>query len=56
VIHSVNLLVVKVWEKSDQTNILDALLVLLQAILLPTARSPRFSELVRKKLYLWRMA
>uniref|UniRef100_A0A8D0L3G1 Cytoskeleton associated protein 5 n=1 Tax=Sphenodon punctatus TaxID=8508 RepID=A0A8D0L3G1_SPHPU len=53
VIRSVNLLVVKVLEKSDQTNILSALLVLLQDSLLATARSPKFSELVMKCL--WRM-
>jgi len=48
VIRSVNLLVVKVLEKSDQTNILSALLVLLQDSLLATASSPKFSELVMK--------
>ncbi|NXF89408.1 CKAP5 protein, partial [Eubucco bourcierii] len=54
VIRSVNLLVVKVLEKSDQTNILSALLVLLQDSLLATAsQSPKFSELVMKCL--WRM-
>ncbi|XP_066107509.1 cytoskeleton-associated protein 5 isoform X2 [Saccopteryx bilineata] len=53
VIRSVNLLVVKVLEKSDQTNILSALLVLLQDSLLTTANSPKFSELVMKCL--WRM-
>ncbi|NP_083713.2 cytoskeleton-associated protein 5 isoform 2 [Mus musculus] len=53
VIRSVNLLVVKVLEKSDQTNILSALLVLLQDSLLATASSPKFSELVMKCL--WRM-
>ncbi|KAM6311968.1 cytoskeleton-associated protein 5 isoform 2-T2 [Aegotheles albertisi] len=53
VIRSVNLLVVKVLEKSDQTNILSALLVLLQDSLLATANSPKFSELVMKCL--WRM-
>ncbi|NWU97847.1 CKAP5 protein, partial [Upupa epops] len=54
VIRSVNLLVVKVLEKSDQTNILSALLVLLQESLLATAsQSPKFSELVMKCL--WRM-
>ncbi|MGH0185066.1 UNVERIFIED_CONTAM: hypothetical protein FKN15_017031 [Acipenser sinensis] len=47
-IRSVNLLVVKVLEKSDQTNILSALLVLLQDSLLATASSPKFSELVMK--------
>ncbi|XP_053545283.1 cytoskeleton-associated protein 5-A [Bombina bombina] len=53
VVRSVNLLVVKVLEKSDQTNILSALLVLLQDSLLATAISPKFSELVMKCL--WRM-
>ncbi|XP_029438954.1 cytoskeleton-associated protein 5 isoform X2 [Rhinatrema bivittatum] len=53
VIRSVNLLVVKVLEKSDQTNILSALLVLLQDSLLATASSLTFSELVMKCL--WRM-
>lgn len=53
VIRSVNLLVVKVLEKSDQTNILSALLVLLQDSLLATATSPKYSELVMKCL--WRM-
>ncbi|XP_048112966.1 cytoskeleton-associated protein 5 isoform X1 [Alosa alosa] len=52
-IRSVNLLVVRVLEKSDQTNILSALLVLLQDSLLTTAGSPMFSELVMKCL--WRM-
>lgn len=49
VIRSVNLLVVKVSEKSDQTGILSAL-VLLQGSLLATASSPKFSELVMKCL------
>uniref|UniRef100_A0A8C5J3H9 Cytoskeleton associated protein 5 n=1 Tax=Junco hyemalis TaxID=40217 RepID=A0A8C5J3H9_JUNHY len=53
VIRSVNLLVVKVLEKSDPTNILSALLVMLQDSLLATASSPKFSELVMKCL--WRM-
>ncbi|NXJ95831.1 CKAP5 protein, partial [Corythaixoides concolor] len=53
VIRSVNLLVLRVLEKSDQTNILSALLVLLQDSLLATASSPKFSELVMKCL--WRM-
>lgn len=53
VVRSVNLLVVKVLERSDQTNILSALLVLLQDSLLATASSPKFSELVMKCL--WRM-
>ncbi|XP_051545492.1 cytoskeleton-associated protein 5-like isoform X2 [Myxocyprinus asiaticus] len=52
-IRSVNLLVVRVLEKSDQTNILSALLVLLQDSLTSTAGSPMFSELVMKCL--WRM-
>ncbi|KAM9470532.1 cytoskeleton-associated protein 5 isoform 2-T2 [Clarias gariepinus] len=52
-IRSVNLLVVRVLEKSDQTNILSALLVLLQDSLITTAGSPMFSELVMKCL--WRM-
>ncbi|XP_041074524.1 cytoskeleton-associated protein 5-like isoform X2 [Polyodon spathula] len=52
-IRSVNLLVVRVLEKSDQTNILSALLVLLQDSLLASASSPKFSELVMKCL--WRM-
>uniref|UniRef100_A0A669PLL1 Cytoskeleton associated protein 5 n=1 Tax=Phasianus colchicus TaxID=9054 RepID=A0A669PLL1_PHACC len=53
VIRSVNLLVLRVLEKSDQTNILSALLLLLQDSLLATASSPKFSELVMKCL--WRM-
>ncbi|XP_077599193.1 cytoskeleton-associated protein 5 isoform X1 [Stigmatopora nigra] len=53
VIRSVNLLVVKVLEKSDQTNIISALLVMLQDTLVPTAGTPRFSELVMKCL--WRL-
>ncbi|XP_028649672.2 LOW QUALITY PROTEIN: cytoskeleton-associated protein 5 [Erpetoichthys calabaricus] len=52
-IRSVNLLVVKVLEKSDQTNILSALIALLQDSLLATASSPKFCELVMKCL--WRM-
>ncbi|XP_056106842.1 cytoskeleton-associated protein 5 isoform X3 [Rhinichthys klamathensis goyatoka] len=52
-IRSVNLLMVRVLEKSDQTNILSALLVLLQDSLISTAGSPMFSELVMKCL--WRM-
>ncbi|GAA6092766.1 cytoskeleton-associated protein 5 isoform X3 [Tachysurus ichikawai] len=52
-IRSVNLLVVRVLERSDQTNILSALLVLLQDSLITTAGSPMFSELVMKCL--WRM-
>ncbi|XP_016403308.1 cytoskeleton-associated protein 5-like [Sinocyclocheilus rhinocerous] len=47
-IRSVNLLVVRVLEKSDQSNILSALLVLLQDSLISTAGSPMFSELVMK--------
>ncbi|XP_061853782.1 cytoskeleton-associated protein 5 isoform X2 [Colius striatus] len=53
VIRAINFLVVKVLEKSDQTNILSALVVLLQDSLLATASSPKFSELVMKCL--WRM-
>ncbi|XP_053923572.1 cytoskeleton-associated protein 5 isoform X2 [Cuculus canorus] len=53
VIRSINFLVLKVLKKSDQTNILSALLVLLQDSLLTTASSPKFSELVMKCL--WRM-
>ncbi|XP_069714065.1 cytoskeleton-associated protein 5 isoform X3 [Phaenicophaeus curvirostris] len=53
VIRSINLLVLKVLEKSDTTNILSALLVLLQDSLLTTASSPKFSELIMKCL--WRM-
>ncbi|XP_016113974.1 cytoskeleton-associated protein 5 isoform X1 [Sinocyclocheilus grahami] len=52
-IRSVNLLVVRVLEKSDQSNVLSALLVLLQDSLISTAGSPMFSELVMKCL--WRM-
>ncbi|XP_078478550.1 cytoskeleton-associated protein 5 [Lampetra planeri] len=52
-IRSVNLLVIRVIEKSDQTNILSALLVLLQETLVTTALSPTFSELVMKCL--WRV-
>uniref|UniRef100_A0A8C7H2U5 Cytoskeleton associated protein 5 n=1 Tax=Oncorhynchus kisutch TaxID=8019 RepID=A0A8C7H2U5_ONCKI len=52
-IRSVNLLVVRVLEKSDQTNILSALLVLLQDSLTTSSGSPMFSELVMKCL--WRM-
>ncbi|TRY98078.1 hypothetical protein DNTS_023531 [Danionella cerebrum] len=52
-IRSVNLLMVRVLEKSDQTNILSALLVLLHDSLISTAGSPMFSELVMKCL--WRM-
>uniref|UniRef100_H3CGY6 Cytoskeleton associated protein 5 n=1 Tax=Tetraodon nigroviridis TaxID=99883 RepID=H3CGY6_TETNG len=53
VIRSVNLLVIRVLEKSDKTNMLSALLVLLQDSLVTTAGSPMFSELVMKCL--WRM-
>ncbi|XP_057691875.1 cytoskeleton-associated protein 5 isoform X1 [Corythoichthys intestinalis] len=53
VIRSVNLLVVRVLEKSDQTNIISALLVMLQDTLVPTTGTPRFSELVMKCL--WRL-
>uniref|UniRef100_A0A4W3JM28 Cytoskeleton associated protein 5 n=1 Tax=Callorhinchus milii TaxID=7868 RepID=A0A4W3JM28_CALMI len=54
VIRSVNLLMVKVLEKSDPTNILSSLILLLQDSLLATANnSPKFSELVMKCL--WRM-
>ncbi|KAM6973183.1 cytoskeleton-associated protein 5 [Aplochiton taeniatus] len=52
-IRSVNLLVVRVLERSDQTNILSALLVLLQDSLISSSGSPMFSELVMKCL--WRM-
>lgn len=52
-IRSVNLLVIKVLEKSDQTNIISALLVLLQEGLVTTAGPPMSSELVMKCL--WRM-
>ncbi|NWH70604.1 CKAP5 protein, partial [Piaya cayana] len=53
VIESINVLVLKVLQKSDTTNILSALLVLLQDSLLTTASSPKFSELIMKCL--WRM-
>ncbi|XP_075932423.1 cytoskeleton-associated protein 5 isoform X2 [Anarhichas minor] len=52
VIRSVNLLVIRVMEKSDQTNIYSALLVLLQDSLVTNA-SPMFCELVLKCL--WRV-
>ncbi|KAK9517304.1 hypothetical protein VZT92_025187 [Zoarces viviparus] len=52
VIRSVNLLVTRVMEKSDQTNIYSALLVLLQDSLVTNA-SPMFCELVLKCL--WRV-
>ncbi|XP_056243046.1 cytoskeleton-associated protein 5 isoform X2 [Seriola aureovittata] len=53
VIRSVNLLVIRVLEKSDQTNMISALLVLLQDSLVTTAGPPMFSELIMKCL--WRM-
>ncbi|XP_068996067.1 cytoskeleton-associated protein 5 isoform X1 [Embiotoca jacksoni] len=53
VIRSVNLLVIRVLESSDQTNMISALLVLLQDTLVTTAGSPMFSELVIKCL--WRL-
>ncbi|XP_019130039.1 cytoskeleton-associated protein 5 isoform X2 [Larimichthys crocea] len=53
VIRSVNLLVIRVLERSDQTNMISALLVLLQDSLVTTAGPPMFSELVMKCL--WRM-
>ncbi|XP_061578150.1 cytoskeleton-associated protein 5 isoform X3 [Cololabis saira] len=53
VIRSVNLLVIRVLEGSDQTNMISALLVLLQDTLVSTAGSPQFSELAMKCL--WRM-
>ncbi|XP_067356900.1 cytoskeleton-associated protein 5 isoform X3 [Channa argus] len=52
-IRSVNLLVIRVLERSDQTNMISALLVLLQDSLVTTAGPPMFSELVIKCL--WRM-
>ncbi|XP_056271762.1 cytoskeleton-associated protein 5 isoform X2 [Pseudoliparis swirei] len=52
VIRSVNMLVTRVLEKSDQTNMISALLVLLQDSLLTTA-PPMSSELIMKCL--WRM-
>ncbi|XP_041650942.1 cytoskeleton-associated protein 5 isoform X2 [Cheilinus undulatus] len=52
-IRSVNLLVIRVLEKSDQTNMISALLVLLQDSLVTTAGPPMFSDLVMKCL--WRM-
>uniref|UniRef100_A0A7N6BFJ6 TOG domain-containing protein n=1 Tax=Anabas testudineus TaxID=64144 RepID=A0A7N6BFJ6_ANATE len=52
-IRSVNLLVIRVLEKSDQTNMISALLVLLQDSLVTTAGPPMSSELVMKCL--WRM-
>ncbi|XP_061825772.1 cytoskeleton-associated protein 5 isoform X4 [Nerophis lumbriciformis] len=53
VIRSINLVIVRVLEKSDQTNITSALLVMLQDTLVSTAGSPMFSELVMKCL--WRL-
>ncbi|XP_060931884.1 cytoskeleton-associated protein 5 isoform X3 [Limanda limanda] len=52
-IKSTNVLVVRVLEKSHQTNMISALLVLLQDSLVTTAGPPKFSELVMKCL--WRM-
>uniref|UniRef100_A0A3Q3ETC6 Cytoskeleton associated protein 5 n=1 Tax=Labrus bergylta TaxID=56723 RepID=A0A3Q3ETC6_9LABR len=52
-IRSVNLLVIRVLEKSDQTNMISALLVLLQDSLVATAGPPMFSDLVMKCL--WRI-
>ncbi|XP_069384219.1 cytoskeleton-associated protein 5 isoform X4 [Paralichthys olivaceus] len=52
-IRSTNLLVIRVLEKSHQTNMISALLVLLQDSLVTTAGPPKFSELVMKCL--WRM-
>uniref|UniRef100_A0A673Z715 Cytoskeleton associated protein 5 n=1 Tax=Salmo trutta TaxID=8032 RepID=A0A673Z715_SALTR len=52
-IRSVNMLLRRVFEASDQTNILSALLVLLQDSLLSSAGSPKFSELIMKCL--WRL-
>ncbi|XP_014829255.1 PREDICTED: cytoskeleton-associated protein 5 isoform X2 [Poecilia mexicana] len=53
VIRSVNLLVIRVLEHSDQTNVFSALLVLLQDTLVSNAGSLKVSELVMKCL--WRM-
>ncbi|XP_013885628.1 cytoskeleton-associated protein 5 isoform X2 [Austrofundulus limnaeus] len=53
VIRSVNLLVIRVLEHSDQTNMISALLELLQDTLISTVVSSTFSELVMKCL--WRM-
>ncbi|XP_024136734.1 cytoskeleton-associated protein 5 isoform X3 [Oryzias melastigma] len=53
VIRSVNLLVIRVLEKSDPTNLISALLVLLQDSLVSTAGSHRISDLVMKCL--WRV-
>ncbi|XP_037539224.1 cytoskeleton-associated protein 5 [Nematolebias whitei] len=53
VIRSVNLLVIRVLEHSDSTNMISALLELLQDTLISTAVSSTFSELVMKCL--WKM-
>ncbi|XP_017297361.1 cytoskeleton-associated protein 5 isoform X2 [Kryptolebias marmoratus] len=53
VIRSVNLLVIRVLEHSDQTNMISALLELLQDTLISTVVSSTFSELIMKCL--WRM-
>ncbi|XP_029951526.1 cytoskeleton-associated protein 5 isoform X2 [Salarias fasciatus] len=54
VIRSVNLLVIRVLENSDQTNVISALLVLLQdSLVTPVPGSPMLTELVMKCL--WRM-
>uniref|UniRef100_A0A8C5I6V6 TOG domain-containing protein n=1 Tax=Gouania willdenowi TaxID=441366 RepID=A0A8C5I6V6_GOUWI len=53
VVRSVNMLVIRILEKSDQTNIISALLVLLQDSLITTAGSPLFSGAVIKCL--WRL-
>ncbi|RVE72144.1 hypothetical protein OJAV_G00059000 [Oryzias javanicus] len=53
VIRSVNLLVIRVLEKSDPTNLISALLVLLQDSLVSTAGSHKISDLVMKCL--WRV-
>uniref|UniRef100_A0A4W5P729 Cytoskeleton associated protein 5 n=1 Tax=Hucho hucho TaxID=62062 RepID=A0A4W5P729_9TELE len=52
-IRSVNMLLRRLFKASDQTNILSALLVLLQDSLLSSTVSPKFSELIMKCL--WRM-
>uniref|UniRef100_A0A3P9MBE4 Cytoskeleton associated protein 5 n=1 Tax=Oryzias latipes TaxID=8090 RepID=A0A3P9MBE4_ORYLA len=53
VIRSVNLLVIRVLEKSDPTNLISALLVLLQDSLVSSAGSHTISDLVMKCL--WRV-
>ncbi|XP_065267515.1 cytoskeleton-associated protein 5-like [Emys orbicularis] len=53
VIQSINLLMKKVLEQSDQTRIFSALLALLQDSLTATAGPPKFPELVAKCL--WRI-